>query len=99
MKNLLAIALFGALAWYGYGKYKASNVPASIPDMPMPASTPVVPGGVATTAASEKFSCDGRTHCSQMRSCAEATYFIQHCPGTRMDGNRDGVPCESQWCN
>ena len=42
--------------------------------------------------------CDGRTHCSHMRSCEEAKYFIQHCPNTQMDGDRDGVPCEQQWC-
>ena len=47
----------------------------------------------------ESFSCDGRTHCSQMRSCEEATYFLQHCPNTEMDGNNDGEPCEQQWCN
>jgi len=45
------------------------------------------------------FKCDGRQHCSQMSSCAEATYFIQHCPNTKMDGDHDGVPCERQWCN
>ncbi|OXL21564.1 hypothetical protein CAN34_09570 [Psychrobacter sp. DAB_AL32B] len=45
------------------------------------------------------FSCDSRKHCSQMTSCAEATYFIQHCPNTQMDGNNDGIPCEKQWCN
>lgn len=45
------------------------------------------------------FRCDGRTRCSQMTSCAEATYFLRHCPGTRMDGDRDGIPCEEQWCN
>jgi hypothetical protein len=39
-----------------------------------------------------------RTWCSQMTSCAEATWFINHCPGTKMDGNHDGVPCEQQWC-
>lgn len=44
------------------------------------------------------FECDGRTHCSQMSSCAEATFFVRHCPGTQMDGDGDGVPCESQWC-
>lgn len=44
------------------------------------------------------FSCDGRQHCSQMTSCAEATYFLQHCPNTKMDGNYDGIPCEQQWC-
>jgi cold shock CspA family protein len=49
--------------------------------------------------SSSNFKCDGRKHCSQMTSCAEATYFLQHCPGVQMDGgNRDGVPCESQWC-
>ena len=49
-----------------------------------------------TTVAS--FSCDGRKHCSQMTSCAEATYFSNHCPNTKMDGNHDGIPCEKQWC-
>ncbi|MCP5272663.1 MAG: thermonuclease family protein [Burkholderiaceae bacterium] len=52
----------------------------------------------ATVVASSGFRCDGRTHCSQMRSCAEAEYFLAHCPGVKMDGNRDGVPCEQQWC-
>ena len=45
-----------------------------------------------------RFSCDGRTHCSQMTSCEEATFFIKNCPGTEMDGDGDGIPCESQWC-
>jgi cold shock CspA family protein len=44
------------------------------------------------------YTCDGRTHCSQMTSCEEATFFLKNCPGTQMDGNRDGVPCEQQWC-
>ena len=45
-----------------------------------------------------KFKCDGRTYCSQMSSCEEATFFLQNCPGVKMDGNHDGVPCEKQWC-
>jgi len=49
-------------------------------------------------AAPQAFRCDGRTHCSQMHSCAEATFFVNHCPGVKMDGNHDGVPCEQQWC-
>lgn len=52
----------------------------------------------AAPAAPTPSRCDGRTHCSQMRSCAEATYFLQHCPNTQMDGDNDGVPCERQWC-
>lgn len=46
-----------------------------------------------------RFQCDGRTLCSQMKSCEEATYFLNNCPNTKMDGNGDGVPCEKQWCN
>jgi len=44
------------------------------------------------------FNCDGRIYCSQMTSCEEAKYFLQNCPGVKMDGEGDGVPCERQWC-
>jgi cold shock CspA family protein len=45
-----------------------------------------------------RFECDGRIHCSEMNSCEEATFFVRHCPGTEMDGDGDGIPCEDQWC-
>jgi len=45
-----------------------------------------------------QFKCDGRTYCSQMTSCGEATFFLKNCPGTKMDGDNDGIPCEKQWC-
>lgn len=51
-----------------------------------------------TSAASNPFQCDGRKYCSQMTSCKEAKYFLKNCPNTEMDGDRDGIPCESQWC-
>lgn len=44
------------------------------------------------------FKCEGKTFCSEMKSCAEAEYYIDHCPDTQMDGDADGVPCEGQWC-
>ncbi len=47
------------------------------------------------TYAPSNFSCDGRQHCSQMNSRAEAEYFTRNCPGTKMDGDGDGVPCEN----
>lgn len=47
---------------------------------------------------SRHFRCDGRRYCSQMHSCEEATYFINHCRDTKMDGDGDGIPCERQWC-
>ena len=32
---------------------------------------------------------------SQMTSKDEAIFFINNCPNTKMDGDRDGKPCES----
>jgi len=58
-------------------------------------------GGAASGAGYSRavlkaaFSCDGRHLCRQMRSCAEARYFLEVCGVTRLDGDGDGVPCES----
>ena len=62
-----------------------------------PAATSIVPPTTIETPAPQ-FSCDGRTTCSKMHSCEEATWMSNHCTGTKMDGNHDGVPCEQQWC-
>ena len=51
------------------------------------------------TTRSASFKCDGRTHCSKMTSCEEATFFLRNCPGVEMDGDHDGIPCENQWCS
>jgi len=45
-----------------------------------------------------QFRCEGKTRCSQMSSCEEAKFYLRNCPGTEMDGDGDGIPCESQWC-
>ncbi len=73
----------------GGGLLPAATGPTAMRPDPLAANPP------EATAA---YRCDGRTRCSQMTSCAEATWFLQHCPNTEMDGNRDGIPCESQWC-
>ncbi|MEK8088093.1 excalibur calcium-binding domain-containing protein [Aquabacterium sp. A3] len=54
---------------------------------------------VASPTVSSSYRCDGRQYCSQMGSCAEAKFFLKNCPGVKMDGNNDGVPCEAQWCD
>jgi cold shock CspA family protein len=84
-----ALVMVGVLVVYGYSLFRDSSWRSVAPVSPL--STPDQPG-------LSPFHCDGRTHCWHMTSCAEATYFIQNCPGTRMDGDGDGVPCESQWC-
>lgn len=64
-------------------------------------STPSMSSTVVTPIALpvDTFKCDGRIHCSQMTTCSEAKYFLKNCPGVKMDGDRDGIPCEEQWCN
>jgi hypothetical protein len=93
MRKIVTLIVFGALAWYGYNRYQAAQ--SGMAQAP-PASQVVAADTAVERAAS--FRCDGRTHCSQMTSCAEATYFVEHCPNTKMDGDNDGVPCESQRC-
>ena len=44
------------------------------------------------------YNCGGRQHCSQMSSCDEAKWVLRNCPNTQMDGDGDGIPCETQWC-
>ncbi|MFK3971138.1 excalibur calcium-binding domain-containing protein [Pseudomonas sp. NPDC087358] len=61
-------------------------------------STVTVASADSAKLASTPIRCDGRKYCSQMTSCAEATAFLQQCPGMEMDGDGDGIPCESQWC-
>ncbi len=77
---------------------EVDNIPHSYNDNDTAESAAVNANAASAKAAASKFSCDGRKHCSQMTSCAEATYFLQHCPNTQMDGNGDGIPCEKQWC-
>ena len=63
------------------------------------ASAPFDRAAPANPPAAAGFSCDGRKVCSQMRSCAEAKYFLANCPGTTMDGDKNGIPGEKQWCS
>ena len=97
MRNLIVLSILGLAAWGGYRHFNAPEPPD-----PAPIAATAAPDPAALREPppppSPRFTCDGRTHCSQMRSCEEAMYFLQHCPNTEMDGNGDGVPCERQWC-
>lgn len=91
----LVAAVVGGVGTYGYKHFAAARARSALAQRPAHST----PAPLATDAGgSASFRCDGRIHCSQMTSCAEATWFINHCPGTKMDGNNDGVPCEQQWC-
>ena len=64
-----------------------------------PTQSPSATKDLPSSTSRHSFVCDGRTHCSQMTSCAEAKYFLANCPNVKMDGDHNGIPCERQWCN
>ena len=39
--------------------------------------------------------CGEKTKCAEMRSCAEARFHFEECGLARLDGDKDGTPCES----
>ena len=96
--GLAGLILFGVLLYFGYQTLAPSRH-SDIAPLATPVTTPVATQSDTTTTPVASFSCDGRRHCSQMTSCAEATFFLRHCPDTRMDGDNDGIPCEEQWCS
>jgi len=67
------------------------SVPQVLPDYTVPINK-----ALAVVNASQ-FRCDGRQHCSEMKSNEEAVFFPRNCPDTKMDGDGDGVPCERQF--
>ena len=107
MRTLLILA---ALGYAGYSYFTGT---LTIPFINSNADTPVISnehGFITIThsntpvstrshtpSASATFRCDGRQHCSQMRSYEEAVFFLRNCPNTKMDGDGDGIPCEQQF--
>ena len=92
MRAVAAVAIAAGLAAFGF------HASRRIPDAAAIEAT----GRAATFSSpspSAAWRCDGRTLCSQMTSCAEATFFLRNCPGTQLDGDNDGTPCERQWCS
>ena len=83
-----------AIIYTVYGKYQHYQ----LANQEVTPSYTYTPSQVVSTPPSTiQFSCDGRQHCSQMHSYEEAVYFINNCPNTKMDGDGDGEPCESQF--
>src|SRR6185503_427788 len=93
MRRLVIVVILGLLGWQGYQHYQAGTAKAALL---LESSTAPVPAALSSPAS--QYKCDGRIYCSQMTSCEEATYFLRNCPGVKMDGDNDGVPCEQQWC-
>lgn len=89
LRLLLAVLVLGALisaVWYG----SEGNAPA--PERSAGA------GATQATSPPRPLGCDGRSYCSEMKSCEDAKWLLQHCPDTELDYDGDGIPCEEQLC-
>ena len=93
-RAVLALPLLIGIGALAFWKLREAPRPPAA-SLSAPVQTAPSPTPAAITSS---FRCDGRTRCSHMTSCNEAMFFLRNCPGTQMDGNHDGVPCEEQWC-
>ena len=96
MKNALIVAALGLVVWFAYTR----AVGPSTTGAPPPAAPELDDASdLLSSEPRPQFSCDGRTHCSQMISCEEAEFFLAELSRCR-DGRKTTManPCETQWC-
>jgi hypothetical protein len=71
------------------GEEKPEPVAISVP-------APVAPTRLFEAPAKRSsLSCGGKSVCRQMDSCDQAYHYLNQCGVGRLDGDGDGVPCES----
>ncbi|WP_434939772.1 excalibur calcium-binding domain-containing protein [Shewanella sp. HL-SH8] len=97
--RIILVLIVLNLAIYGFNKYQEFNATPVITNEDVEQMQWTPTAQPSSIIPSNQFRCEaGKTHCSHMRSCAEATFYTRNCPGTEMDGDGDGVPCERQFC-
>ena len=97
--TIIPLLIIVAIVIFGFKQYQEFNEAPAIDEVPVLTNEDIERMPIYESAT-PSFQCEvGKTHCSHMSSCAEATFYIQNCPNTQMDGNGDGIPCERQWCS
>lgn len=95
VQKWVAAILIVGIATFIYKTYieESQQIPAT-------SNIPVTPSQTTqTTTPQNDYTCEDKTHCSEMNSCREAKFYLKNCPNVKIDGDNDGVPCEMQWCN
>jgi len=96
LKKIILLVLVGYSAWYFIVKENQQPVAISNePGVVIADRRGLEKAEQAAAIITNDFSCDGRVYCSEMTSRAEAVFFTEHCPDTKMDGDNDGIPCEN----
>lgn len=90
---VVGLALLLMLAYVGY-------VRLSHPGSTISATMYKIVSARDALSSHPKFQCKPeKNSCSKMTSFAEALFHQEQCKVPDMDGDRDGIPCEQQWCN
>lgn len=90
---IVGLALLLVLGYMGY-------VRISNPGSTISASVYKIVSARDALRSHPEFQCKPeKNSCSKMASCAEALFHQEQCKVPNMDGDRDGIPCEQQWCN
>ena len=72
-------------------KYLSEDIPEPIVQRPSYSA----PSRFYETPDTSSPSCGSKWKCGQMNSCSEAYHYLNNCGLGRLDGDGDGVPCES----
>ena len=109
MTKILFLVIFAAIVWSQFEDEPnaiAETLPileqasqanlSKISIKPKQINPPVSP---EIKSAAPDYQCDGKKVCAQMRSCGEAMFYLHQCLTKRLDRDKDGIPCEQQWCN
>lgn len=93
LSAIVGLALLLALGYVGH-------VRLSNPNSTISASAYKIVSARDALNSQPEFQCNPeKNSCSKMVSCAEALFHQEQCNVPDMDGDRDGIPCEQQWCN
>ena len=97
--TIITVIIFGIIGYFVYGFIQDSLHRNELTNQPVIHETLEIANTQAVNSNPNHFQCDGRKHCSQMRSLEEARWFVRNCPDTKMDSDHDGEPCEndSRW--
>ena len=97
--TIITVIIFGIIGYFVYGFIQDSLHRKELTNQPVIQETLEIANTQAVNSNPNHFQCDGRKHCSQMRSLEEARWFVRNCPDTKMDSDHDGEPCEndSRW--
>lgn len=77
-----------------FGRLQAEGISPEVP-MLRSGMSGSAQGAIPLTAPVGELTCAGKRRCGEMLSCEEARFYLTKCGVRSLDGDGNGVPCES----